>query len=73
MSSGDFLTDRELIDKVIATNLRLIKDINRNPDHKLGFDKDLLIRGINVLQNKTSLNVLERANMLRFTERWGSL
>jgi len=65
------MTDRELIDKSVRTNLKLINQLNRNPEMEgLFFRRELLARGVEVLQLKTSLTELDRSNLRRFNEKW---
>lgn len=60
-----------LIDLAIQTNLQLIKRINEHPEEDgIVFSKDLLARGIEVLQTKESLTDLERSNLVRFCQKW---
>ena len=65
------MSDKELIEKTIRTNLKLITSINLNPDSEgVVFRKDLLVRGIEVLQRKDVLTDLERSNLQWFNSRW---
>lgn len=65
------MTDQQLIDLTIRTNLSLIKSINRNTETDgLIFHKKLLARGIETLEKKTGLTPLEQSNLMRFNNNW---
>lgn len=63
------MTDSELIDTTIRTNLRIVSSLNRNPE-LMGtkFNKELLLRGIGILRRKGTLSCIERANLMRFND-----
>lgn len=66
-------SDNALIEQTIRTNLKLITSINSNSDYDgLIFSKELLARGIEVLQQKKFLTELERRNLQRFNNKWSS-
>lgn len=65
------MTDQELIARAIRTSLRLIKSINARPwTDGLVFKKTLLLRGIEVLERKKELTMLESSNLQRFNDKW---